>query len=62
MSLHSGKFGYVQIVRFPNAKSSRKYANWKKSKSIEYTKYNIKETDMRVKTGTFSSQIGRAHV
>lgn len=50
-----GDFGAIQIARFPDATKVNKIVNWETGKKIPFTKYNIKETDMRVKTATFSS-------
>jgi len=45
----------IQIKRFNNAANGKECIDWKNALSIPYTKYNIKETDMRIKTATFSS-------
>ena len=48
-------WGVIQIKQIPNASNPNKVINWKGAKKIPYSKYSIKESDMRVKTATFSS-------
>ena len=49
-------WGTIQIKQFSNASKTIKYImDWSNAKKIPYSKYNIKESDMRIKTATFSS-------
>lgn len=53
--MSSNDWGTVQIKRFSDASKTIKIMNWKGAQKIPYIKYNIKESDMRIKTATFSS-------
>ena len=48
-------WGTIQIKQFPDASQINKTVNWNGSKKIPYQKYSVKESDMRVKTATFTS-------
>ena len=48
-------WGIIQIKQFPDASQINKTVNWKGSKKIPYQKYSVKESDMRIKTATFTS-------
>ena len=48
--------GKIRIAHFKNPNIMNTYIDsWKNSKTLHYSKYQIKETDLRVKTATFSS-------
>ena len=48
--------GKIRIAHFENPNIRNTYINsWKNAKTLHYSKYQIKETDLRVKTATFSS-------
>ena len=47
---------FVYVGRFPNAKSTTLSTDfWKNNLKIYWSKYQIKETDMRQKTASFTS-------
>ena len=51
-----GDWGTIQIMRFHKVTNpNRDTASWKGTLSIPYTKYTIKESDMRIKTASFTS-------
>ena len=51
-----GDWGTIQIKRFSDASKQNIYmSSWSGAKSIPYSKYSIKESDMRVKTANFTS-------
>ena len=53
---HNLNESYLFIIRKDNAASQEPYADtWHDRKRYEFTKYQIKETDLRVKTATFTS-------
>ena len=53
---HNLNESYLFIIRKDNAEAKEPYADtWFDRKRYEFTKYQIKETDMRVKTATFTS-------
>ena len=48
--------GKIRIAHFKNPNIMNTYIDsWKNAKTLHYSKYQIKETDLRVKTATFSS-------
>lgn len=48
--------GKIRILHIPDASKQNLYIkSWKKATTINFSKYNIKETDLRVKTATFTS-------
>lgn len=48
--------GKIKIAHVSNSKNLNNIvSSWKNAKTINYTKYNIKESDMRTKTATFTS-------
>ena len=53
---HNLNESYLFIIRKDNASTREPWADtWFGAKRYEFTKYQIKETDMRVKTATFTS-------
>ena len=52
---HTINSSYLSIIRKDSAKFNVYPDTWCDAKQYEYTKYQIKETDMRVKTMTFTS-------
>lgn len=55
-SITVGDWGIIQIKRFSDASKQNIYmSSWSGAKSIPYSKYSIKESDMRVKTANFTS-------
>lgn len=51
-----GDWGTIRITRFYYADNPNHFVgDWSKSQSMPYTKYTIKESDMRVKTASFVS-------
>ena len=51
-----GDWGTIQIKRFSDASKQNLYmSSWSGAKNIPYSKYSIKESDMRVKTANFTS-------
>lgn len=49
-------YGKIYIRRLNNAEIRNSYiGSWKDTPQTRYTKYNIKETDFRIKTATFTS-------
>ena len=51
-----GDWGTIQIKKFSDASKQNLYmSSWSGAKNIPYSKYSIKESDMRVKTANFTS-------
>ena len=49
-------FGKIYIYQLPHANDpNATIPSWKKAQEMRYTKYDIKETDFRVKTASFTS-------
>lgn len=49
------KYATIYVGRIPDADYPYAVDSWKDAKTLHYTKYNIKESDFRIKTATFSS-------
>ena len=49
-------YGTIYISRFGRAYFDD-FIDWKNANSLPYTKYQIKETDMRIKTATFTTSV-----
>ena len=55
-SITVGDWGTIRITRFYYADNPNHFVgDWSKSQNMPYTKYTIKESDMRVKTASFVS-------
>ena len=51
-----GDWGTIQIKRFTDASNKKNHiSTWEGAVSVPYTKYSIKESDMRIKTASFVS-------
>ena len=55
----SGSIGEIRVILNKNAGNLKNSTNvsFEKAKSFEFTEYNIKETDYRIKTATFTSPV-----
>ena len=51
----TGDYGVIQVTRFIDSSNPNQYATWSARETMPFTKYNIRESDMRVKTATFTS-------
>ena len=51
----NGDWGTIYVARYSDATKHNAVISWKKKIKMRYSKYSIKESDMRTKTATFDS-------
>ena len=54
-NITEGTWGTIYVSRYADASKSNAVISWKSKIKMWYSKYSIKESDMRIKTATFDS-------
>ena len=54
-NISNNDWGTIYVARYSNASNPNALISWKKKIKMWYSKYNIKESDMRIKTASFDS-------